>query len=173
MYYSIKVKVFNKGNQVLPQYESLNSAGFDFKASFNEVQSIDDFKGNGGYAYDNEKKELTLFANGGRVLIPTGLHIALPEDYELQVRPRSGLALKNGIMVANSPGTVDADYRGEIGIILINTDPGKEFVIKDGERIAQGVVKVAEQLKWVIVDSVEDLGDTERGQGGFGHTGSK
>lgn len=169
----VKVKVFNKGNQTLPQYESLLSAGFDFKASFVGKESSDDFMGSGGYEYDNEKKELTLFAKGGRVLVPTGLFVALPDNYELQVRPRSGLALKKGIMVVNSPGTVDADYRGEIGIILINTDPNHDFIIKEGERIGQGVIKVAEQLKWDIVDTLEDLGDTERGQGGFGHTGNK
>jgi len=107
MQYNVEVKVFNKGNQILPQYESPNSAGFDFKACFKEKQSEDDFLGNDGYEYDNKNKELTLFAEGGRVLIPTGLHIALPEGYELQVRPRSGLALKKGISVVNSPGTID------------------------------------------------------------------
>jgi len=173
MQYNVKVKVFNKGNQILPQYESLNSAGFDFKASFNEKKDTDDFLGNGGYEWDNKKKELTLFAEGGRVLIPTGLHIALPEGYELQVRPRSGLALKKGISVVNSPGTIDADYRGEIGIILINTDPENDVVIKDGERVAQGILKICEQITWDIVDTVKDLGDTPRGQKGFGSSGTK
>ena len=168
----VNVRVFNKGNQTLPIYGSEYSAGFDFKASFNEKESSDDFLGSGGYEFDNDKKELTLFAKGGRVMIPTGLHIALPDNYELEVRPRSGLALKKGISIVNSPGTIDCDYRGEIGIILINTDPHNDFIIKDGERIGQGVLKVVEQVRWDIVDTRDDLGDTVRGEGGFGHTGS-
>ena len=169
----VNVKVFNKGNQTLPIYINESDAGFDFKASFNEKESVDDFIGSGGYEFDNEKKELILFAKGGRVLIPTGLHISLPDGYELQVRPRSGLALKHGISISNSPGTIDCGYLGEIGIILINTDPYNDFVIKDGERIGQGILKVVEQVKWDIVDTVDDLGDTVRGEGGFGHTGTK
>lgn len=167
----VTVKVFNKGKQILPIYGSDYSAGFDFKADFSTKESVDGFLGSGGYEFDNEKKELTLFAKGGRVLVPTGLHISLPDNYELQVRPRSGLALKHGISVVNSPGTIDCDYRGEIGIILINTDPHNDFIIKDGERIGQGVLSVIEQVKWESVDIIGDLGDTVRGQGGFGHTG--
>jgi len=167
----VEVNVFNKGNQTLPQYESLNSAGFDFKADFSTKNSNSDFLGNKKFLFNNDTKELRLLANGGRVLIPSGLHIALPEGYELQVRPRSGLALKSGISIVNSPGTIDSDYRGEIGVILINTDPEIDFIIKDGERIGQGVIKAVEQLTWNIVDTIDDLGDTERGQGGFGHTG--
>ena len=91
----------------------------------------------------------------------------------MQVRPRSGLALKKGISIVNSPGTIDADYRGEIGVILINTDPHNNFVIKDGERIAQGVLKICEQIIWDSVDNLDGLGDTERGQGGFGSTDIK
>jgi dUTP pyrophosphatase len=102
-----------------------------------------------------------------RCLVPTGLYIALPEGYEAQVRPRSGLALKKGITVLNSPGTIDADYRGEIGVILINLS-AEEFVIEDGERIAQMVIAQYEQAEW---EQVETLDDTERGAGGFGHTG--
>ena len=102
-----------------------------------------------------------------RCLVPTGLYIALPEGYEAQVRPRSGLALKKGITVLNSPGTIDADYRGEIGVILVNLS-AEEFVIEDGERIAQMVIAQYEQAEW---EQVETLDDTERGAGGFGHTG--
>jgi dUTP pyrophosphatase len=169
----VEVKVFNKGYQTLPQYESLNSAGFDFKADFSTKNFDSDFLGNKKFLFNNDTKELRLLANGGRVLIPTGLHIALPEGYELQVRPRSGLSLKHGISIVNSPGTIDQDFLGEIGVILINTDPEIDFIIKNGERIAQGVIKKCEQLEWNIVDTLDDLGDTVRGQGGFGHTGTK
>jgi dUTP pyrophosphatase len=104
-----------------------------------------------------------------RRLIPTGLHIALPEGYEAQVRPRSGLALKHGITVLNAPGTIDADYRGEIGVVLINLSD-KDFVVNDGERIAQMVIARYEK---VVFDKVEILDETERGEGGYGHTGVK
>jgi dUTP pyrophosphatase len=104
-----------------------------------------------------------------RRLIPTGLHIALPEGYEAQVRPRSGLALKHGLTVLNSPGTIDADYRGEVGVLLINLSQ-EDFVINDGERIAQMVIARHEQADFVVV---EELDQTERGEGGYGHTGVK
>lgn len=166
-----KVKVFNKGVYKLPQYETKNSAGLDIKADFSFKENASDFLGSEGFTYDSEKKELTLFARGGRVLIPTTLHTAIPEGFELQIRPRSGLALKHGISLSNCIGTIDSDYRGEIGVILINTDPNNNFVIKDGERIGQGVLSKVYQLEWDSVNSVEELGDTDRGQGGFGHTG--
>jgi dUTP pyrophosphatase len=104
-----------------------------------------------------------------RRLIPTGLHIALPEGYEAQVRPRSGLALKHGLTVLNTPGTIDADYRGEIGVVLINLSQ-QDFVVNDGERIAQMVIAQHEQADFVMV---EKLDQTERGEGGYGHTGVK
>ena len=104
-----------------------------------------------------------------RRLIPTGLHIALPEGYEAQVRPRSGLALKHGLTVLNTPGTIDADYRGEIGVVLINLSD-QDFVVNDGERIAQLVIARYEQAELVVVD---ELDETERGEGGYGHTGVK
>lgn len=104
-----------------------------------------------------------------RRLIPTGLHIALPEGYEAQIRPRSGLALKHGLTVLNSPGTIDADYRGEVGVLLINLSQ-EDFVINDGERIAQMVIARHEQADFVVV---EELDQTERGEGGYGHTGVK
>lgn len=167
----VEVTIFNKSENELPFYGSELAAGFDLKASFIGKEETKDFLGNMFFSYNSEKKELTLFSNGGRVLIPTGIHIGLPENYELQIRPRSGLALKHGISIVNSPGTIDSDYRGEIGIILINTDPTKDFIIKDGERIGQGILKMCEQVKWIEKISVEELGDTQRGQGGFGHTG--
>ena len=144
----IKIKVVNKGNQQLPEYATPLSAGMDLRANIGE---------------DIVLKPME------RRLIPTGLHIALPEGYEAQVRPRSGLALKHGITVLNSPGTIDADYRGEICVLLINLSV-KDFTITDGERIAQMVIARHEQGEFVIVD---ELDTTLRGEGGYGHTGVK
>lgn len=144
----IKIKVVNKGNQQLPEYATPLSAGMDLRANIGE---------------DIVLKPME------RRLIPTGLHIALPEGYEAQVRPRSGLALKHGITVLNSPGTIDADYRGEICVLLINLSD-KDFTITDGERIAQMVIARHEQGEFMIVD---ELDATLRGEGGYGHTGVK
>jgi len=142
------VKVVNKSNNKLPEYATSMSAGFDLRANLEEP--------------------VTLKA-GDRMLIGTGLFIALEPGYEAQVRPRSGLALKKGITVLNAPGTVDADYRGEVGVILYNTSK-EDFVIEPGERIAQMVIAKYEQISW---EQVETLDETERGAGGYGHTGVK
>lgn len=142
----MKVKIINGSHHELPRYETAQSAGMDLRASIDEPITLQPLE---------------------RKLIPTGLRIALPAGYEAQVRPRSGLALKKGVTVLNSPGTIDADYRGEIGIILINLSQ-EPFVIQDGERIAQMVIARHEQPDW---EPVEVLDDTERGAGGFGHTG--
>ena len=144
----MEVKVVNKGHQPLPQYATPQSAGMDLRANLDAPVTLRPME---------------------RRLIPTGLHIALPVGYEAQVRPRSGLALKKGITVLNSPGTIDADYRGEIGVLLINLS-GEEFVVNDGERIAQMVIARHEQGQFV---PVEVLDETERGEGGYGHTGVK
>jgi dUTP pyrophosphatase len=144
----IEVKVVNKGHQPLPQYATPQSAGMDLRANLDEPVTLQPLE---------------------RRLIPTGLHIALPQGYEAQVRPRSGLALKKGITVLNSPGTVDADYRGEVGVLLINLSQ-EPFVVNDGERIAQMVIARHEQ---VAFETVELLDETERGEGGYGHTGVK
>lgn len=144
----IEVKVVNKGHQPLPQYATPQSAGMDLRANLDEPVTLQPLE---------------------RRLIPTGLHIALPQGYEAQVRPRSGLALKKGITVLNSPGTVDADYRGEVGVLLINLSQ-EPFVVNDGERIAQMVIVRHEQ---VAFETVELLDETERGEGGYGHTGVK
>ena len=144
----IKIKVVNRGHQQLPTYATAQSAGMDLRA--------------------NLEAPITLHPMERR-LIPTGLHIALPEGYEAQVRPRSGLALKHGLTVLNTPGTIDADYRGEIGVVLINLST-EDFVINDGERIAQMVIARHEQGDFVVV---EQLDETERGEGGYGHTGVK
>lgn len=144
----MKVQIINKSHHALPAYATDLSAGMDLRANIIEPIVLKPLQ---------------------RCLVPTGLSIALPEGYEAQVRPRSGLALKKGITVLNSPGTIDADYRGEIGVILVNLSD-TEFVIEDGERIAQMVVARYEQVEW---EAVETLSETERGEGGFGHSGRK
>lgn len=144
----VKIKIVNRGTQQLPAYATPQSAGMDLRANVSEP--------------------VTLLPMERRI-IPTGLYIALPPGYEAQVRPRSGLALKHGITVLNSPGTIDADYRGEIGVLLINLS-SEPFVIEAGERIAQMVVARHEQGEFEIV---EQLDQTERGEGGYGHTGVK
>lgn len=142
------VKIVNESNNPLPQYSTELSAGMDLRAFLSEPVVLKPFE---------------------RKLIPTGLFIELPNGYEAQIRPRSGLAVKKGITVLNSPGTIDADYRGEIKVILINLS-GEDFVIENGERICQMIIASHETAQW---REVEVLGETERGEGGFGHTGKK
>lgn len=142
----MKVKIVNCSKHPLPEYKTKASAGMDIRANLNEVVTL---------------KPLD------RKLIPTGLFIELPEGYEAQIRPRSGLALNEGLGLLNSPGTLDADYRGELGVIVVNLS-NHVITIEDGERICQMVINKVEQAEWV---QVEELGDTERGKGGFGHTG--
>lgn len=144
----IKIKIVNKGNQPLPEYATSQSAGVDLRANIDEPVEL---------------KPLS------RALIPTGLHIALPEGYEAQIRPRSGLAIKKGITCLNTPGTIDADYRGDVGVILINLST-ETFIVNPGERIAQMIINKFEQAEFELV---EELDETERGEGGFGHTGIK
>lgn len=144
----LKVQITNKGRQPLPTYATEQSAGMDLRADVSESVVLHPME---------------------RRLVPTGLHIALPPGFEAQVRPRSGLALKHGITVLNTPGTIDADYRGEIKVLLVNFS-NQDFVINAGERIAQMVVARHEQVEWV---DVEQLDETARGEGGYGHTGVK
>ena len=144
----LEIKVVNKGHQPLPQYATEQSAGMDLRANLDASVELKPME---------------------RKLIPTGLHISLPKGYEAQVRPRSGLALKKGITVLNTPGTIDADYRGEIGVVLINLSQ-ETFIVEDGERIAQ--MEIARHEKGAFIP-VEVLDETERGEGGFGHTGVK
>ncbi len=141
-----KVRVLNKGRQPLPAYATPQSAGMDLRADIDEPVTLRPME---------------------RRLIPTGLHIALPEGFEAQIRPRSGLALKHGVTVLNTPGTVDADYRGELMVLLINLGD-RDFVVNAGERIAQMVITRHENADFIIV---EELDETERGEGGYGHTG--
>jgi len=142
----MQVKIVNKSKNELPAYSTIHSAGMDLRANLDEPVILKSLE---------------------RALIPTGLFIELPEGYEAQIRPRSGLALKKGITILNTPGTIDADYRGEIGVILINLSR-EDFVIENGERICQMVIAAHEKVEW---DLVEVLEETERGAGGFGHTG--
>lgn len=143
-----KVKVINKSANPLPSYATVSSAGMDLRAALSSP--------------------LTL-GPGKRAIVPTGLFIELPEGFEAQVRPRSGLAAKYGVTVLNSPGTIDADYRGEIGVILINLSDS-DFIIQPGERIAQMVVSRYERVDW---EEVCELEESERGSGGFGHSGTR
>ena len=142
----MKIKIVNTSHHPLPEYATPMSAGLDLRANLDAPLKLQPMQ---------------------RCLVPTGLRIALPQGYEAQVRPRSGLALKRGITVLNAPGTIDADYRGEIGVILINLSQDC-FVINDGERIAQLVIAAYEQVEF---EQVESLDQTERGEGGFGHSG--
>lgn len=144
----MEVKIINKSKHQLPQYATPLSAGMDLRANIDEPIKIGSLE---------------------RAMVPTGIYIALPEGYEAQIRPRSGLAAKKGVTVLNTPGTIDADYRGEIKVILVNLS-SEPFVIEDGERICQMVVAKHERVDWT---EVETLDETERGAGGFGHTGVK
>ncbi|MCR5850922.1 MAG: dUTP diphosphatase [Bacteroidaceae bacterium] len=142
----MQVKIINKSHHALPQYETVQSAGMDLRANLDSSIMLPPL---------------------GRCLVPTGLFMALSPGFEAQVRPRSGLAIKKGVTVLNTPGTIDADYRGEVCVVLVNLS-SELFVINDGERIAQMVISRHEQIVW---EPVEVLDETERGAGGFGHTG--
>lgn len=142
----MKIEIINKSKHPLPEYATALSAGVDLRANIDETIVLNPLQ---------------------RTLVPTGLYLALPPGYEAQVRPRSGLAIKKGVTVLNTPGTIDADYRGEVGVILVNLSD-QPFEITDGERIAQMVIARHEQAEWVEVTTLDK---TERGAGGFGHTG--
>lgn len=144
----MKIKIINKSNHALPNYETIASAGMDLRANLSESRTLKPLE---------------------RTIVGTGLFIELPIGVEAQVRPRSGLAAKKGITVLNAPGTIDADYRGEIGVILVNLS-NEEFEIVNGERIAQMIIAKHERAEWV---AVEALSETDRGEGGFGSTGTK
>ena len=144
----MEIKIVNKSNNELPAYSTQLSAGMDLRAFLPGPVVLKPME---------------------RKLIPTGLFVEIPAGYEAQIRPRSGLALKKGITVLNSPGTIDADYRGEVGIILINLS-NEDFIIESGERICQMIIASHETVEWNLVDKLED---TQRGEGGFGHTGKK
>lgn len=161
---TINVPVINKSSNELPKYAHKGDAGFDLRANVEEIK-------NDNYLFNAIKfNATTIILNpGGRVLIPTGLYMAIPEGYELQIRPRSGLALKYGITVLNTPGTIDAIYRGNIGVILMNngTEP---FIIEQGDRIAQGVLNKVEEANLIETDSLDE---TDRSDSGYGKSGIK
>lgn len=144
----VTVKVINNSNNPLPQYATIDSAGLDLRANISEPIVIKPLE---------------------RKLIPTGLYISLPKGYEMQIRPRSGMAIKYGITCINTPGTIDSDYRGEIGVGLINLS-NESFTVNPGDRISQGVLNKVEQINWVEVSTLDE---TERASGGYGHTGIK
>ena len=144
----MQIKIINKSNHALPHYETLASAGMDLRANLSESRILKPLE---------------------RSIVGTGLFIELPIGYEAQVRPRSGLAAKKGVTVLNAPGTIDADYRGEVGVILVNLS-NEDFIINNGERIAQLVIAKHERAEWI---TVEALSETVRGEGGFGSTGTK
>ena len=144
----MNIKIINKSNHALPHYETIASAGMDLRANLTESVTLKPLE---------------------RSVVKTGLFIELPIGFEAQVRPRSGLAAKNGLTVLNSPGTIDADYRGEIGVILVNLS-NQDFTIENGERVAQLIIAKHERAEWI---EVETLSETSRGEGGFGSTGTK
>ena len=170
----MEIKVFNDSNNKLPKYETVDSAGLDVRADLSHVESVSDITihGPGQIIPANSANAVKMIAlePGSRALIPTGLYVEIPSGYEIQVRPRSGLALKEGISLVNCVGTVDADYRGNIGLIVINHGL-KTVYIEDGERIGQLVLNKIERIDWKEVFSKDDLGSTERGEGGFNSTG--
>jgi len=147
----VEVKVYNKSDNPLPEYETEGAAGMDVRAFLPD-------------------KNIIFIKPGGRFLIDTGLYVEIPEGYEIQVRPRSGLALKKGISVANTPGCIDSDYRNSIGVILENRGT-ENFEVKNGDRIAQLILSEVPKIKWKKVSKQEDLSNTKRGLGGFGSTG--
>lgn len=161
---TINVPVINKSSNELPKYAHKGDAGFDLRANVEEIE-------NDNYLFNAIKfNATTIILNpGGRVLIPTGLYMAIPEGYELQIRPRSGLALKYGITVVNTPGTIDAIYRGNIGVILKN-DGTEPFIIEQGDRIAQGVLNKVEEANLIEADSLDE---TDRSDSGYGKSGVK
>lgn len=142
----IKIKIVNNGSQPLPEYATIGSAGMDLRANITEPITLESLE---------------------RTLIPTGLHIELPVGYEAQIRPRSGLAIKHGITCLNTPGTIDSDYRGDVGVELVNLSK-EPYTVFPGERVAQMIINKYEQVEFELVDK---LSETERGEGGFGHTG--
>ena len=147
----VDVKVYNSSSNNLPAYETIGSAGMDVRAML---------------------ADSVVLKPGERVIIPTGLYVEIPVGYEIQVRPRSGLAFKKVVTVLNTPGTIDSDYRNQIGVILINLG-AEDFTIEPGDRIAQLVLNQVPQINWISVNSVEELSSTDRGLGGFGSTGKQ
>ena len=160
------IQIINKSNNQLPSYATMQSAGMDICADLHGNTPI---LKNAFLSIEDEKGPVINIRPGGRALVPTGIYISLPEGYEARIQPRSGLAIKKGITVLNSPGCIDADYRGEIGIILVNH--GEElFTVAHGDKVAQMIISQVETVVWEVVNKLDN---TERGDGGFGHTSEK
>jgi dUTP pyrophosphatase len=162
----MQVAIVNKSINELPSYSTPGAAGMDLRANFTNGNLKDDFL---FFAEWDEVGEYLIIFSGGRALVPTDLFVQVPDGYELQIRPRSGLALKEGITVLNTPGTIDSDYTGNVGVILINFNE-EPFIVKTGDRIAQCILNKVENIEWKLVD---ELNKTTRGAGGFGHTGKQ
>lgn len=163
------VKVINLSNNNLPKYETKGAAGLDLRADFSRVTTENPLKFFAGSGFFDFEKKMLRIDPMARVLIPTGLKVALSEGMEMQVRPRSGMALKKGLTVINTPGTIDEDYRGEVGVPMINLD-SEPVWIEHAERVCQAVFNKYEKIEWKLVDTLDE---TERGEGGFNSTGSK
>jgi dUTP pyrophosphatase len=160
----MKIEVINNSQHSLPSYATEGSAGIDLKASFTQLDQ--DFKGDNFKVIDDT---IVLYP-GGRILIPTDLYVSIPEGFELQIRPRSGIAINKGVTVLNTPGTIDSDYNGNIGVILINQDVHTPFVIHNGDKIAQAILSAYEKIEWSLVNKLKE---TNRGDKGFGSTGNR
>ena len=167
------VDIVNKSSFELPEYGTADSAGVDLRADFKEKERVDDFVCYGGtidIIKEDDKITTLIIKPGCRIVIPTNLYIKLPIGYELQIRPRSGISLKKGLQVMNTPGTIDSDYIGNIGVILFNPLPNDFIRVEHSEKIAQAVLSSYKQISWNQVDTLEE---TERGSGGYGHTDKK
>lgn len=165
----IKVQVFNQSPFELPSYATSLSSGLDIRADFSRIENSGEI--GRGCLFDLEQKAITI-PPLCRVIIPTGLYVAIPEGWELQVAPRSGMSYKVGLTCANARGCIDSDYRGEVGVIVVNLS-NENVVIPHSERIAQFIPSETPKIEWDVVDEISHLGETERGSGGYGHTGKK
>lgn len=165
----MQVQVINSSENKLPEYSTAGASAVDLRASFTNGNLKEEYFRFADWDEEGEENGYLIIFSGGRALIPTDLFVAIPEGYEIQIRPRSGIALKEGVTVLNTPGTIDADYRGNVGVILINL--GEEpFIVKEGDRIAQAVLTKVERIEWEPVTKLEG---TKRNTGGFESTGRK
>lgn len=161
----MKIQVINNSQHQLPVYATEGSAGLDLKASFTILDN--NFKGDNFELHDKHDEQFIILNPLGRILIPTDLYVAIPEGFELQIRSRSGNAIKSGIFILNTPGTIDSDYRGNIGLIVANFSE-TPFIIRNGDKLAQAILTNYEKIEWKLVDT---LPETKRGEGGYGHSG--
>ena len=169
----MKVKVINKSNNVLPSYETKDAAGMDIRADFSRVTPDNPIKGFGDaeiiWSGEGHSVPMLRLAPRARAIVPSGLFVAIPSGWQISLRPRSGLAIKKGLSLINTPSTIDADYRGEVGILVVNNGLADVY-IEDGERICQAILEPVHHIEW---EEVSSLDETDRGTGGYGSTGSK